>query len=279
MICYGPPHPPLVMPERLATLYRPEDMPVRANTTQDADTQSAAREFLAAYYGLVTGVDENVGRVLACLDRSGLAADTIVYLVSDHGEMAYEHGRRGKKVCYDASMRVPLIIRWPRRCPAGRIVRHLVDPSVDTMPTLLTACGLTVPGEVQGVSFAPLLDGTDQPVREAVHYQMLMEKEGPERTPVPERGVRTRQWLYMRTPEDPRMLFDCREDPLEMNNLIDSPAHGEVIRQLDAMVVEHMRRTGDDWAVQAVFPPKDFVTHREGKRIYRRTLGEAIIET
>lgn len=175
-------------------------------------------------------------------------------------------------------MRVPLIARWPRGWPAGRVVEHLVDPAVDTMPTLLTACGLPIPPEVQGTSFAGLLAGDDEPIRDAVYYQVLLEKEGPEATPIPERGLRTRRWLYMRTPDAPQMLFDLAADPLEMNNLVASPAHADVMRELDAITAEYMSITGDDWDIQAVFPPTDFLPHSEGKAIYHRTLPTAIVE-
>ena len=278
MIAYGPPHPPMNLPERYAQLYRPGQVPVRANTPDDPRSIRRGRDFLARYYGLVSSIDANVGRILRWLDEAGVADNTIVYFVSDHGEMADEHGHIGKRTYYEASMRVPLIVRWPQGLRGGRTVHHLVDPAVDSMPTLLELCGLAIPGEVQGASFAPLLQGANHPTREAVFYEVLMEKDGPERFPIPERGVRTHEWLYVRTPKRPVGLFDLARDPLEMHNLVDSPPHAATVAQLDNMLGKHMRLTRDDWGIEAVFPPEDFVTHEQGHQFYLRQLTQAIEE-
>ncbi|MCZ6633748.1 MAG: sulfatase-like hydrolase/transferase [bacterium] len=155
MISYGPPHPPLVMPEHYKTMYGEDEVPVRENSPDEGES----RVFLAKYYGFVTAVDDVVGRVMDYLDEKGLSDNTIVYFVSDHGEMAGEHGLGGKRVIFEASMRVPLIVRWPDRVAGGRVVDALVDPSVDTMPTLLDLCGIAIPGSVQGTSFVSLLNG------------------------------------------------------------------------------------------------------------------------
>ena len=105
-----------------------------------------------------------------------------------------------------------------------------------------------------------------------------MEREGPEKFPVPERGVRTRDWLYVRRKSGPMHLFDLRDDPLEMHNLVSSAAHEGAIDELDAMLVAHMRRTDDDWDIEAVFPPPDFQTHEEGRAYAQELLKRAIVE-
>ncbi len=278
MVSYGPPHPPLVMPDHYATMYAEGDVPIRANTPGDAEMQAKARGFLARYYGLTTAVDDCVGRVLEWLDDAGAADNTIVYLVSDHGEMAGEFGRVGKRSCHEASMRVPLIVRWPAGLPEGLACGQLVDPAVDTMPTLLGLCGIDPPGEVQGVDFSPLLRGEDRPVRDAVYYEILTEREGPEAFPVAERGVRTLDWLWVRTEAAPLGLYDLQADPLEMTDLSGAAAHAATAARLDAALADHMARTGDDWSLEAHWPPPDFLTHEEGREAYLRTLPEAIVE-
>jgi arylsulfatase A-like enzyme len=276
MICYGLPHPPLIMPERYASMYDPADVPVRENTPE-GDRQRAA-EFIAKYYGLTTSVDDNLGRLLSWLDETGVAQNTIVYFVSDHGEMAREHGRGGKKVYHEASMRVPLIVRWPAKLEPGRRVTELVDGAVDTMPTLLDLCGQRIPGQVQGVSFAPLLLGEDKPVRDAIYYEILMEEEGPERFPVAERGVRTQDWVYVRTQEKPTVLFDVCSDPLELENRVAAPECAATIEKLDAKLSEHMAATDDSWDIHAKFPPPDFQIHEQGKEHLRTLLDQAVVE-
>ena len=278
MVAYGPPHPPLVATPEYLDMHAPGDVPVRANTPDDPDAQARAREFLSKYYGLTVNIDRNVGRVLDWLDEAGIADNTIVVLVSDHGDMAGEHGRFGKSVHNDASMRVPLIVRWPKGLAGGRTATQIVDPAVDIMPTLLALCGIDVPDCVQGVSFAPALADGDAPVREAVWYQLIGEADGPERVEVPLRGVRTLDWLYVRTEEGPIALHDLRSDPLEMDNLVASADHADVAARLDAMLANHMREVGDDWSARATFPPPGFVSHEEGRRAYVETLKGAILE-
>jgi len=278
MVCFGPPHGPLVAPPCYQNLYSPDEVPLRGNVPVDQGSQTRARKFLAAYYGLVANVDYNLGRVLGWLDRVGLAEDTIVVMVSDHGDMAGEHGLHGKKVAYDASMRVPLLVRYPRHGAAGQTVSHLVDAGVDTMPTLLDLCGVPVPEGIQGVSYLPLLDGSEKPTRNEVFYEIIMERDGPERFPVPERGVRTHDWLYVRTKGAAKTLFDLRTDPLEMSNLIDNAAYQGQIAALDRTLREHMVRTGDDWELEAKFPPPSFLTHEAGAKRCQELLASAIVE-
>ena len=276
MVCYGIPHPPLIAPPHYLDLYSPEAVPITGAVPPECEGQ--ARDFLAKYYGLVSQVDDNVGRVLDWLDANGLADDTVVVFVSDHGDMAGEHGRFGKKTFYEGSMRVPMLIRHPRHFPAGHVVGSLVDPSVDTMPTLLELCGAPVPECVQGHSYASLLEGGQEPIRTAVHYEICREEEGPEAFPVAERGVRTLEWLYVRTEEKPLALFDLVRDPLEMSNLLESRDHVEVVERLDGVLQAHMEHTGDDWAVAATFPPEGFQTHADGDRCARQLHARAIVE-
>jgi arylsulfatase A-like enzyme len=277
-ICYSPPHPPLEAPPHYLNLYSPDEVPIRPNVPDDPEVRKQARNYLARYYGLTTAVDHNIGKVLDWLDKKGLADDTVVIFLSDHGDMVGEHGLYAKKTYHEAAMHVPLIVRYPKRFPGGRRVSSLVDPSVDTMPTLLELCGIDVPEAVQGVSYLPLLEGGTGAVREAVFYEICKEREGPERFPVPERGVRTTDWLYVRNEQAAKVLFDLNKDPLETNNLVDSLAHRPVIEWLDGMLQEHMQNTNDDWKAEAVFPPPDFVSHEQGHEVWKQLLERAVLE-
>jgi arylsulfatase A-like enzyme len=276
MICYGMPHPPLVAPENYLNMHSPDEIPI--NGAVPEDYRGKAAEFLAKYYGLVAHVDDNLGRVLNWLDDSGMADDTLVLFVSDHGDMAGDHGLFDKKTHYRGAMQAPMIVRYPKQFTGGRVVESIVDPSVDTMPTLLELCGAPVPDCVQGTSYLPALDGGPEPTRTEVFYEICMQKEGPEAFPVPHRGVRTLDWLYVRTEEQPIALFDEKNDPLELNNLADSQEHREVIEKLDAMLKAHMQRTGDDWRVEAIFPPPDFETHAEAHERVKLAVKQATVE-
>ncbi len=279
MVCFGPPHGPIQSPFHYAHLYSPDEVPLRGNVPDDEKIRTRARRFLAGYYGMIANVDHNVGRILDWLDHAGIADDTLVVFLSDHGDMAGEHGRWGKKCPHDAAMRVPFLMRYPARFKGAREIKHLVDISVDTMPTLLEACGVDVPEEVQGLSYLSLLDGDPTPTRTKVYYEICREAEGPEAFPDPERGVRTLEWLYVRTKAGPKALYDLKNDPLELNNLVNAPRHAEIQDNLDRRLMAHMIDTEDDWAIQAHFPPPDFVTHEEGAAQMLELLARAIEET
>ena len=108
--------------------------------------------------------------------------------------------------------------------------------------------------------------------------KILMEVDGPENFPIPERGVRTLDWLYVRTREAPLVLFDQKADPLEMENLIHSVDHKTVIKNLDHLVWSYMDQTGDHWQVEATFPPENYHTNEEGDRNVVELLKHAIVE-
>lgn len=311
VICYGSPHFPFNMPGYLKRLYRPEEIPlgptsgdiklqkrvtkmllennfpaasglwgIGSGETPQDDDEKAVREYLAQYYGMVANVDHNMGIILNWLDKNGLSEDTVVILLSDHGDMAGEHGYRcgTKKTPYRQAMQVPLIVRYPRRFPTGHVVTSLVDVSVDTMPTILDLCGIEIPNSVRGTSYLSLLEGDPAPVREEVFYEINKELEGPERFPVPERGVRTLHWLYCRTQEAPKYLFDLRQDPKELKNLVEDEQYRQELEKLDALLKEHMKRTKDDWSAEAVFPPAGFLTHEEKTEKQKQLMKQAIVE-
>jgi arylsulfatase A-like enzyme len=276
MINYGLPHPPLVAPEHYINLYSEEEVPLPGNVPQGEQSKRTAKAFLVQYYGLIACLDHNVGKLLDWIDHRNLFTRTLVIFLSDHGELAGEHGKYGKKTYHRSAMHVPLLVRYPRLFPSGHVVHTLVDPSVDTMPTLLECCAIDIPGDVQGSSYLKLLEGDNIPTRQAVFYEILMEKEGPEKFPIPERGVRTLDWLYVRNREGPLVLHNLRSDPLEMENLIQSAQHQPIIKELDRLLSEHMDQTGDDWRIEATFPPHDYDTYDEGDKNVAEMLKHAI---
>lgn len=153
------PHNPFAPPAEYAALYKPEEMVVpswpaehlehvppqaRQRVAPGAGTPEGAawaKKFLAAYYGNVTHLDACVGRLLDGLEELGLAENTLVIYTTDHGEMLYEHGLRGKFNFFEPSARNPLIVRWPGVTPPGARTRALTDQA-DFVPTLLEACGV-----------------------------------------------------------------------------------------------------------------------------------------
>lgn len=276
-IGYGVPHPPVdYAPDYYKNLYSPEEITPKENTPPNLHDK--AKEFLAKYYGLVANTDYQLGRIINALEYLGIYDNTLIVLASDHGEMAFEHGRDGKKTFHEASMHVPFFIRCPGEAPK-EISEQLVDPSVDIMPTILDICGIKIPDEVEGQSLYRLIrEGADSTLEPFVFYQIPKEAEGPERFPVPHRGIRTADSLYVEVDGIPSYLFDLKKDPDEIHNKIEDKAYSTQITDLQKMLNGKMEEIGDSWNKEIIFPPPDFQTHEEGHLYVEEVYKNAVYE-
>ena len=191
-------------------------------------------------YRMVSGVDRNIGRILAALDQLSLAADTVVIFASDHG-MYY--GDRGLSDCWqlnEQSIRIPLIVFDPR-ADEGRVVREEMALNIDVAPTILELADLDVADGTQGKSLVPLLRGKEVEWRKAFFCEHRFD-----RADIPKsEGVRTQRWKYIRYYEQQPVyeeLYDLREDPHESFNLAEDPQFSDQLtrlrRRCDAMCVE-----------------------------------------
>ncbi|MYK33175.1 MAG: sulfatase [Boseongicola sp. SB0670_bin_30] len=316
-VSFGPPHHPNDMPEHWRGMYDPSEVPLPAGTlpseeqariqaervqTDCAGNMKAAprsraahgtkrqlepesedeqRVFIAEYYAMISNIDWNVGRILNHLDKRGLAESTLVIFFSDHGDMLGEHGYfcGYKPQAYRATMQVPFLARFPGRIGAGRRTQAMIDVGVDTPVTLLDLVGAEPFSEAHGRSFLGVVDGGDIH-RDSIPYQTFRMDDGAwgEFTPVPERGIRTEGWLYVRQPGRRKFLFDQHADPQELTNLVDDRAHFDLMDRFDAQIAAHMVETGDDWDMHADFPPQDFMTHEEAQDYLERVLLPNAIE-
>jgi len=200
--------------------------------------------FLKNYYRTLAGVDENIGRILEALDDLGLAEDTVVVHSGDNGFFLGEHHFFDKRLMYEESIRVPLLVRYPRIIRAGTVCREMAL-NVDVAPTLLELAGVPVPTDMQGKSLKPFLQGRDIPWRKDFLYEYY---EYPAVHMVRKhRGVRTKRWKYIHYFEEPQEfeLYDIQNDPGEMDNLFTNPAYRDVVTQLRERMVE-LRRELDD---------------------------------
>ena len=231
-----PPHPPFKtdwcpagyldqIPEELQWSPNvPEDDPRRKNQLQ-------AR----CHYAMTKNMDDNVGRLLDFLDRSGMAEDTILVFTSDHGEMLGSHGRTAKLVPYTESVGIPLIMRWPGRIPANLRSEDLFTP-MDHLPTLSALAGIASPDEADGLDLSPVVLGQRRSDRDAVlmmnyssHFNFFDTG-----TYYPEwRAVHTGQHTYTRWLSGEEELYDNGQDPFQMQNL----ASG----QADHVTLNHLR--------------------------------------
>jgi len=222
----------------------------------DATTQ-AYQAYVKRFLRCVKGVDDNLGRVLRHLEATGLADNTIVVYCADQGFMLGEHDYIDKRWMLEESMRMPLIVRWPERVPAGARADAIVE-NVDLAPTLLALAGADTPDTVQGRSFAELLRTGNEPEgwKQEAYYRYWMHIAHHD---VPAHvGIRTKthKLIYyygcdFRDRGKPRTppgweLYDLEADPHETVNLIDAPEHAELVAELKQRLAAKRAAVGDD---------------------------------
>ncbi|HEV2275560.1 MAG TPA: sulfatase [Acidobacteriaceae bacterium] len=258
MLSPGAPHDPYLAPEKYMKMYDPEKLTMRANWVEG--TRGAGRKEIAAYYAAITAIDDQVGTLLETLRELHLEDNTIVLFSSDHGNMLGSQGKILKRKPWEESIRVPGIMRCPKLLPSGRKIDTLFS-HVDFGPTLLSLCGLPVPEEMQGADLSRVVAGKAEKGPEAAYFQIF----GPYHAGGVEsawRGIRTERHMYARRESGPWLLYDLENDPLEMHNLVGSPAAGSVLHELDKDLLDWMGRAGDSWSLDWTQPIED------GGRLY-----------
>jgi uncharacterized sulfatase len=239
----NPPHMPFHMvPERYKQRYEslpPEQLLNRANVGEiTLQLERDARN----YFAMITGVDDQIGRVLQALETAGLADDTIVIFTSDHGEMMGSQGRMGKAVWYEESLVVPFIIRWNQAIEPGE--RSLLLSAPDLMPTILSlmGCGEGIPAGIQGDNYAQAILGDAGPKPDAALYMQV----NPKDRSLGHRGIRTERYTFAitrREGQEERLLFDNVADPYQLDNKVEQLA--EVARELEAEMTKRLQSIGD----------------------------------
>lgn len=251
------PHDPRTMPERFKNMYDPSKIRVPDNFAEehpfyfgidskigeDRDenlaayprTESEIQRHIADYYAMISHIDENVGRILDALERSGQLDNTIVVYTGDNGLAVGRHGLMGKQSLYDHSIRVPLILRGPG-IPKGE-QRDAYVYLMDIYPTLCELCGLSIPASVEGKSFKTAITG-GEPARRTMYfaYTHLI------------RAVKDERFKLIRYKLEPdkTQLFDLYKDPDETVNLYDDPRYRAVRDTLEELLLNERDRWEDN---------------------------------
>jgi arylsulfatase A-like enzyme len=247
-VAFTVPHDPWTPPGEYATMYAPEEMPVPANfmprppfrmhpsfpTLRDQRqlpfprTKADVRRALSQYYGMITHMDVQIGRLLDVLDQRQLADDTLVIFVSDQGYSLGSHGFVGKQTMYEEGLITPLILRYPR-LRRGAATCDALTNLVDLFPTICEATGVDVPETVVGESLLGLYQGKVDRVRDEVFASF----HSPTRHFMSTRCIRTERYkLIQHLLTGEVELFDLAADPLELENLSGRPDQAELQAQL-----------------------------------------------
>jgi len=268
------PHEPFEVPQPFDAMYNDVDIPLSpAVTMEDVGKlplplqtlilrdglQEVEREELMwryrSYYGAVSHIDREVGRILDTLEDLGRADDTILVFASDHGDQLWEHGVSGKNVFFESSVHVPFLVSFPGAAEAGTC--DALIESTDVLPTLFEWAHVPEPRHCQGRSFAPLLSGSAAPYthRDAVFAENVIPEviTGGTRNFRFDKGqgvggirhpdakmMRTRKWKINYYPGYDGELYDLENDPSEARNLYTDPAYQATVAELKGRLLDWM---------------------------------------
>ena len=230
------------------------------NITRDDQRKWAYQLYMKDYLRCVAAVDENVGKLLDYLDKNGLTENTIVVYTSDQGFFMGEHGWFDKRMMYEESLHMPLLIRYPKEIKKGQVNKKDMVMNLDFAPTLLDFAGVAADNEMQGESFRPILDGK-KPIswRKAMYYRYWMHEDGSHHVPG-HYGIRTDRYKLIFFYNQPLgkkgtgklsfppswELFDLKNDPTEMNNLYNDKKYSKIIEKLKTELKALKKQYGDE---------------------------------
>lgn len=198
----------------------------------DDDVRSL-EELVKDYYAGLVAVDENIGRLFQQLEKTKQMDETAIFFTSDHGYFLGEWRLFDKRLMHEPSIRVPMMIRYPKEIPAGGVRKEMVL-NIDIAPTMLDLAGVPVPEHMPGKSLVGLAKGETAPWRKEWLYEYY-EYPGWENVR-PNRGIRTERYKLIHYYLEPQEfeLYDLAEDPAEIKNLYGNPQHAALQRDLFA---------------------------------------------
>lgn len=265
-VSFARPHSPYDPPQRFLDLYENEDLPQADvgdwaedwyGDFQEKEPDTLARGNLGAaqvrhsrqgYYGSVSFIDEQIGRMIQVLRRRDLLRHTLVVFLSDHGDMLGDHHLWRKTYAYEGSARVPMLIRWPEEWMEAKRGQHLYQPVEmrDVLPTFLDMAKAELPAAVEGRSMLSLIKNTRAPWRPYLDLEHA--------TTYFDENVWTAltdgRWKYIYHAFDGReQLFDLSEDPGELSDLTSLSIHDQECRRWRSRMVDHLQVRGTPWVV------------------------------
>jgi len=245
-------HGPFAPAKRHANLYSDVEIESRHNSEDNLDTKPPWgrkmdpnwKSQILAYYRCLAAVDESLGCILETLEQIDALENTVVIFAGDNGYFQGEHGGMwDKRAAYESSMRIPILMRYPRLARLATICDEMVL-NIDLAPTLIELAGVPRPSTMQGQSWFGVLKG--RPGRRSFLYEYFQEADRKYKRPTI-LAVRTKRWKYVTYPLDDSLtseLYDMHNDPEELNNLIGSSKYSDVTEQMKKELEQLKRETG-----------------------------------
>ncbi len=199
-------------------------------------------KYYRRYCESLLAVDENLGRIMDWVEKSDEAENTIVIYMGDNGFQFGEHGLIDKRTAYEASIKVPLLIWNPGKNAKNKIIKEVIA-NIDIAPTILDMAGIQIPGNMDGRSFKPLINGEDVDWRKELLYEYYWERNYPY-TPTTH-ALLTDRYKFIRYQGiwDLDEFYDMQEDPDETRNLINDESYQKLIEQHRFRIFELLRKS------------------------------------
>jgi arylsulfatase A-like enzyme len=255
-VAFTSPHDPRTPPQEYARMYDPAKLPLPKNflpqhpfnngemTIRDEKlapwprTPEVIRRQIADYYGMISHLDAQVGRILKALDDSGQTKNTLIAFYGDHGLALGRHGLLGKQNLYEHSMKAPLIFAGPGVPPGKKSDAFCY--LFDVQPTLCDLAGVKAPDGIDGRSLKQSLSGQAANHRDVIFcaYGKVM------------RSVRDSRWKLIRYPHINRsQLFDLQNDPDEITDLAAKPEHAATLKRMNDLLIAQQKQFADTQAL------------------------------
>lgn len=268
-LSYWKPHLPFCVSEPYHSLYHRDMVPIPDLIEYELDkkppmqklfreerrghfleNEQLLRQIRAVYYGMITQIDDHLGRLFQELKQSGLWENTLIIFTSDHGEYLGDHYMVEKELFYEQAIHVPLILHLPGVISGNTVIGDFVE-SVDILPTCLDAANLPIPHAVFGTSLLPLINGTVDSWRQEVYaewdFQYYHCREQLKLKPDQCKAImiRNKEWKYVHYSDQPCELYNLAEDPNEFENVADRPELQGKIQELRLKILNWRMHTED----------------------------------
>jgi len=262
-VSFARPHSPYDPPKRFMDMYNEDEMPnpyignwaARYTEHKDPPNPSLwhgdlgvrqAKRSRRGYYASITFIDEQIGRILAALKKRGMYENTLIILFSDHGDMLGDHHLWRKTYAYEASAKIPMLLRWPNSMgmehQRGKTLRQPVELR-DVLPTFLDAAGAPIPNHLDGKSMLELIRGNTKNRRLYIDLEHSMCYSEDHWTALTDGRFKYIYYAY----DGREQLFDLINDPGELYDLAAEPAHKNTLLQWRQRMIEHLSERGEQF--------------------------------
>ena len=273
MVSFARPHSPYDPPSRFMRMYNEADMPLPyigkwaekyapVERRPDYDIwhgdpgPAQVRRSRRGYYGAVSFIDEQIGRIIRVLEKRGMLENTLILFTSDHGDMTGDHHFWRKAYPYESSAGIPMLIRWPRTMGMeNHRGKELTQPVElrDVFPTFLDAAGEAIPQSLDGKSMLPLIRGETEGWRPYIDLEHDVCYSGE----IHWNALTDGRWKYIyHALNGSQQLFDLKNDPGELNDLASDPSCARTLKAWRHRLLEHLFERGEQFVKDGDLIPR-----------------------